>query len=122
MSEIKYYVPHVIGELKVNSAIVQDKDDKETSYMTLFEIEGDGFLMDIGYVHITFNDNKASQIESVLRPVLFRDKSVELQINFIHCLNHINVLMLELVSEYNRQRFDSEYESMDCYKKTSANN
>lgn len=121
MSEIKYYVPHVIGELKVNSAIVQDKDDKETSYMTLFEIEGDGFLMDIGYVHITFNGDTSSKIESVLRPVLFRDKSVELQINFMHCLNYINELMLELVSEYDSQRFDSEYELMDCYKKTPIN-
>lgn len=121
MSEIKYYVPHVIGELKVNSAIVQDKDDKETSYMTLFEIEGDGFLMDIGYVHITFNGDISSKIESVLRPVLFRDKSVELQINFMHCLNYINELMLELVSEYDSQRFDSEYELMDCYKKTPIN-
>lgn len=121
MSELKYYVPHVIDELKVNSAIIQNKDDKETSYMTLFEIEGDGFLMDIGYVHITFNGDTSSNIESVLRPVLFRDKSVELQINFMHCLNYINELMLELVSEYDFQRFDSEYELMDCYKKTSKN-
>lgn len=121
MSELKYYVPHVIDELKVNSAIIQNKDDKETSYMTIFEIEGDGFLMDIGYVHITFNGDTSSNIESVLRPVLFRDKSVELQINFMHCLNHINELMLELVSEYNLQRFNSEYELMDCYKKTPTN-
>lgn len=121
MSELKYYVPHVIDKLKVNSAIIQNKDDKETSYMTIFEIEGDGFLMDIGYVHITFNGDTSSKIESVLRPVLFRDKSVELQINFMHCLNHINELMLELVSEYDFQRFDSEYELMACYKKTPTN-